>query len=59
MLVSAPAARAAATDPSPALPGVDVATNDIAYDDGGTRYIVSSAELISFGWRMTLMEADA
>ena len=42
----------------PSLPGVVIGTDDVLTDDLGRRYKVSSAELSSLGWRLSVMLAE-
>jgi hypothetical protein len=42
----------------PAIPGVTLRTTDLAFDDLGRRYILSSVELTDLGYRMTAQQAQ-
>ena len=41
----------------PVTPGVDIRTEDVAVDERGYRYLVSSAERSALGWRLSLAYA--
>ena len=43
----------------PAIVGTDILTDDIAYDDHGLRYKISSAELTDKGWRLIMILTEA
>jgi hypothetical protein len=43
----------------PAIAGVEILTDDIATDNLGHRYKVSSAELTDLGWRLSVALAEA
>lgn len=42
----------------PAIPDVTLRTTDLAFDDLGRRYILSSVELTDLGYRMTAQQAQ-
>ncbi|MCB8881698.1 hypothetical protein ACELLULO517_15730 [Acidisoma cellulosilytica] len=39
----------------PAIDGVAILTDDLAYDADGNRYKISSCELSNLGWRLSMM----
>jgi hypothetical protein len=43
----------------PAIAGTEILTDDVAYDDYGLRYKISSAELTDKGWRMNMILTEA